>query len=249
MPHKLVLIVICVVAVACGGANSTTVTPSPTPAPAPAPPSSGSFTVRGHVFDAVTKAPLAGMTVSVDMGFDTNGVSGGFANTDDQGAYVLPNRRPGPMRLEAFGRVGYNLLQQTIDVTSDTTLDFALTVFVPATYTLSGRVTDVETSRTLPGVTVDLLGAKNGTRTTTTDANGSYRFTGVLIEGFIVRARLAGYDSEFRGVQQSADYTLDIQMRREMELLSGTWTGTWTYTSDGSQRVEQVPQMQLTQSG
>ena len=57
-------------------------------------------------------------------------------------------------------------------------------------------------------------------------------------------------DTEFRGVQQSADATLDIQMRRQMELLSGTWTGTWTYTSsDGVVHRDQIPQIELTQNG
>src|SRR5256885_2292438 len=98
MRHAAQLIAICIIAVACGSSSST-VTPSPTPAPV----SNGPFTVRGHVFDAVTKEPLGGMTVSVDVGVDMNGVSGGFATTDAQGAYELPNRRPGTMRLEAFG--------------------------------------------------------------------------------------------------------------------------------------------------
>lgn len=225
---------------ACG-AQSSSVTPTPTP--------TGPFTVSGHVFDAVTKAPLAGMTISLAVGSDANGVVGGFTLTDAQGAYVLPNRRPGPLRIQVFGIPGYDLGQQTIDVQRDVTLDFPLSKLVPATYTLSGHITDIATGMPLAGVTLDVLGDKNNNRSAVSGADGFYQLAGLFIEGFTLRARYAGYDSEFRGVQRSEDGTLDIQMRREMQSLSGTWTGSWAYTADDAQKRDQIPQMQLTQSG
>ena len=182
-------------------------------------------------------------------GVDAAGVAGGSTQTDAQGAYALPNRQPGPIVIAAFAS-GYNLAQQTITLASDATLDFALTRFVPATFSLSGRVTDITTGVPLAGASVDILGDKNGNRSTTTGPDGFYQFTNLLIEGFILRARYPGYDSEFRGVQRDSDGTLDIQMRPEMQLLSGTWTGTWTYTpASASARTDQSSEMQLRQDG
>jgi hypothetical protein len=189
------------------------------------------------------------VTVEVKGGLDTAGNSGGSSKTDTQGAYVLPNRAPGPVGVEVFVP-GYNLILQTITLTSDATLDFALTKPI---YTLSGRVTDITTAMPLSGALLEALGAtKNANRSATTGPDGRYQMTSLFIEGFILRIRFPGYDSEFRGIQQSADTTLDVQMRPAMQSLSGTWTGTWNYTTgDAPPRTvtDQIPAMQLTQNG
>jgi hypothetical protein len=209
----------------------------------------GPFTVRGHVFDAVTKAPMPAVTISVKGGVDAAGIALGSTQTDAQGACVLPNRAPGSITVEVFVP-GYNLILQTITLTNDATLDFPLTKPI---YTLSGRVTDITTAMPLSGALLEALGAtKNANRSTTTGPDGRYQMTSLFIEGFILRVRFPGYDSEFRGIGLSADTTLDIQMRPAMQSLSGTWTGTWNYTTgDAPPRTvtDQLPGMQLAQDG
>jgi hypothetical protein len=217
----------CAFAVACG---SDTAAPSPV----------GPFTVRGHVFDAVTKAPMPDVTVGVHRGLDAAGHVGGSSTTDTQGAYVLPNRAPGPVGVEVFV-VGYVLLLQTITLASDATLDFPLTKFVAPTFTLSGRVTDITTAMPLSGASLTVVdGVKNANRSTTTGPDGTYQMTNLLFEGFTLRVSVPGYASEFRGIR--LDSTLDIQMRPAMQSLSGTWTGTWIYTpSSASTETRMCP--------
>ena len=235
-------IAVCALALACGS-QSAPVAPSQPSAPV------GPFRVRGHVVDAATTGPLPSTNIYVLRGVDAAGTSGGHTETDTQGAYVLANRKAGSITIEALAS-GYNASDRTIMLASDITLDFALTKYVGPTYTLTGRVTDIATGMPLSGASVDVLGDKNGNRSTTTGPDGSYQFANLLIEGFILRARHQGYDSEFRGVQRSSDSTLDIQMRPERQLLSGTWTGTWTYTPAGATaQTDQISEMQLTQDG
>jgi hypothetical protein len=235
-------IAVCALALACGS-QSASVTPSQAPAPV------GLFTVRGHVVDAATTGPLPSTNIYVLSGLDAGGTFGGHTETDNQGAYVLANRQAGSITIEALAS-GYNIADRTIILVSDITLDFALTKYVAPTYTLSGRVTDIATGMPLSGASLDVLGDKNGNRSTTTEPDGSYRFANLLIEGFVLRARYPGYDSEFRGVQRSSDSTLNIQMRPEMQSLSGTWTGTWTYSPGAApSRTDQIPQMELTHDG
>ena len=89
----------------------------------------GRFAIRGHVVDAVTKAPLPGVRVNAVSDLDAAGASSGFTQTDAHGAYVFASRPAGPIAIEAFVS-GYDPVLEKLTLANDVTRDFALTVFV-----------------------------------------------------------------------------------------------------------------------
>ena len=117
---------------------------------------------------------------------------------------------------------------------------------VPTHHVLAGRVTDIATSLPLADAAITILDGAAAGRTITTDAGGAYRFADAPRGGFTIRIRRSGYDSEFRPVRLTEDTTLDVQMRREHQSLSGTWTGGAEFTS--GQRFT-FPEVTLTQTG
>jgi S1-C subfamily serine protease len=56
-------------------------------------------TLSGRVVDADTKQPLAGATVGFDALTSNGMASGGFARTDESGAYTLEGAPPGPFSI------------------------------------------------------------------------------------------------------------------------------------------------------
>src|SRR5690349_3599504 len=62
------------------------------------------------------------------------------------------------------------------------------------TGTVEGKVTDQQ-GAVLPGVTVTLTGPR-GAQTTVTDADGAFRFVGVVPDTYTLKAELTGFLSE-----------------------------------------------------
>lgn len=110
--------------IACGGGDAIK------PSASPSVTATGSFAVRGRVFDSSSSTPIANANIYVRSGQDANGSSGRYAQTDAAGGYELANRAPGPIRIEV-GAIGYNASEQTLTLTSDATLDFTMTKYVP----------------------------------------------------------------------------------------------------------------------
>jgi hypothetical protein len=120
----------------------------------------------------------------------------------------------------------------------------------PATLTLSGRVTDADTGAPLAGAAVNILDGKDATRTAVTDADGSFRLTGLTAGGFTVRVRDDGYDSFFQGVTFVADMSIDVRMKAAKQTLAGTWTGTLSFTTmSGAREDVAVPQLTIVHGG
>jgi len=120
----------------------------------------------------------------------------------------------------------------------------------PSTFTLSGRVVDADTGAPLASAVVNILDGRDAGRAAVTDAAGSFRVTGLTAGGFTVRVRDDGYDSFFQGVTFIADMSIEVRMKAAKQTLSGTWTGTLSFTTaNGARQDVAVPQLTIVHAG
>ena len=86
--------------------------------------------------------------------------------------------------------------------------------FAQTTGTVEGAVTD-QSNSPLPGVTVELTGAKlQGARSTVTAADGRYRFLNLIPGDYAITATLAGFGK----VEKRATVTLDATATANLQL-------------------------------
>ncbi|HKD17095.1 MAG TPA: carboxypeptidase regulatory-like domain-containing protein, partial [Thermoanaerobaculia bacterium] len=91
-------------------------------------------------------------------------------------------------------------------------------VLAQTTGTIEGQVTD-QSGAALPGVTVELAGAKlQGAKSTVTSADGRYRFLSLVPGDYTVTATLAGFGK----VQKKATVTLDAIATANMSMALST---------------------------
>jgi hypothetical protein len=120
----------------------------------------------------------------------------------------------------------------------------------PTEFALSGHVSDVTTGAPLSGAAITIIDGANVGRATSSAADGSYVLT-MGPGGFTMRVRSDGYDSVFQGVTFIADTRVDIQMRRVMQSLAGTWTGTLSFVQVGTgiRTDAAIPALVMTHAG
>ncbi|MGH9203967.1 MAG: carboxypeptidase regulatory-like domain-containing protein, partial [Vicinamibacterales bacterium] len=90
--------------------------------------------------------------------------------------------------------------------------------------TLEGRVSDSSGAR-LPGVLVEVVSAARGTRavtTTTTDAEGLYRFSSLAVGEYVVRFSLDGFSRAQLTVRVEPRVTVTLPAALEIERLTET---------------------------
>ena len=95
----------------------------------------------------------------------------------------------------------------------------------PATYTLTGLVTDGTSgsSGRMPNVIVQIVDGGNAGLSAVTDATGNYAITGISPGSFTLSASTTSYETMTEKVSVSADTRVDFVLPRR---LAGTWTGT-----------------------
>ena len=118
-------------------------------------------------------------------------------------------------------------------------------------FTLSGRVTDLNTGAPLAVTSVTIIDGTDTGRTTTTDAAGAFQLADLGLGGRTVRFRHEGYDSVFRGVTLVSDTSVSIGMRPAMQSLAGTWTGSLTVTMSNTPNPQttSIPELNITHTG
>ncbi len=159
-------------------------------------PETGATAIQGTVTNATTNEPLAGVAILV------TGVDDAIF-TDTQGAYRIGNLEPGDVMIQA-SLEGYLTQSQMGTVSAGMTLVASLALS-PDTVTLEGVVT----SGSLEGVV--LAGATiliDGTPSTQTAADGSYRVEGLSSGEHRIRIEYEGYDSVDAFVTMPAQTTL-----------------------------------------
>jgi len=120
----------------------------------------------------------------------------------------------------------------------------------PPEFSLTGRVSGVDTGIPLIGATITVVDGTNVGRAATTGADGTYSLV-LMPGGFTIRVRYDGYDSVFQGVTLVANSLVDIQMRPANQTLAGTWAGTMSFVqvSTGISTALEIPQLAMTQAG
>lgn len=147
--------------------------------------------VSGTVTDAATGGALSGVTVRA---VSSDGSVAGSATTSADGTYALSGLRPGTVTVDFTDPSGRYLgqwyagasspasataLTMPVDVTA---IDAALT----ARRSLAGTVTDTATGGPVEGIRVTLSAGGTTAATTTTAADGSYRFVAPAVGSYVV---------------------------------------------------------------
>ena len=196
MNRLSVVVTLALVVSACGGNNGGATPISPT---APRPPDP-TFTVSGVVVGQGS-APVEGAQVRV---------AGQSGTTDGNGYYSLTGV-PGSYGGVSAIKTGYAAARKILTVSGDLRLDFELGPRV-AIYTLSGVVSEATPAGVVPieGVLVEEYSCEDVSpsppffgsgcpvliyQTTTTDKNGTYRFSGLYGgKGNSIGARKDGFE-------------------------------------------------------
>lgn len=150
-------------------------------------PCKGYGTVTGTVTDSLTGLPVAGTTVSA------NGVT---ATTATNGSYTLNKASLGsyPISATAAGYVS-NTANITVNPAATTQQNLALT---PQPGSITGTVRDSVTNQPIVGAQVAFSGG-----TTSTDANGTYSFSGVGEGSYTLTSSVANYATQAQAVTVS----------------------------------------------
>jgi hypothetical protein len=91
----------------------------------------------------------------------------------------------------------------------------------PATFSLTGRVTDSGTASGIAGATLTIVDSVNVGKSATTDGSGNYSFTGLQPAGFTISVTAANYVSTAGGVTLTANQSLTFQLARLAFRISG----------------------------
>lgn len=148
---------------------------------------SGMVTTQGK---GTIGSGLTGVTVTL------SGAGYGTTTTTAMGMFTFSNLTPGSYALTP-AKSGYDFTPVSSAITISTTdimhADFTGTPGATATYSLSGMisVSTMGMSKGLAGVTVTLGGAVTGS--TTTDAHGLYRLSGLVNGDYTITPALSGY--------------------------------------------------------
>ena len=85
----------------------------------------------------------------------------------------------------------------------------------PATFSLTGQVSDGSTSTGISGATVAIADGANAGKSVTTNGSGNYRLVGLQPAGFTVNVSANNYVSQAKGVTLASNQTLSFQLVRE----------------------------------
>jgi DNA-binding beta-propeller fold protein YncE len=168
--------------------------PSPSASPSPSPSPSTTRSISGRVTDA-SGAGLGGVTISL------SGSKTATATTLSDGTYKFVSLASGGQYTVKASKLGFVFTPSSRTFSSLTDNQTACSFTAKAaSFTISGRVVKAGTSTGLGGVTMTLSGSR--TATTTTLADGTYRFTNLPAGGrYTVKPTRTGYS--FTAVSRS----------------------------------------------
>lgn len=182
-------------------------------------------TISGQVVDAVTNAPLAGVTLSVGVGNITT-------TTANDGRFSVSGIAAGAYSL-SFTRLGYTTKSiAAVLVTAGATADLQIVTLIKAASAVSifGKVSDSVTSQPIVGASVTVLGVNANA---TTDSTGSYRIEGLTIGSATLRFSAVGYASS--AVVRSFDSLGAFQVDAALSAGQGSSVSISKLTSDQAQ--------------
>lgn len=176
----------------------------------------------GSIFGTVTEggaaAKAAGDPISNATVTATNVINGekGSAVTDENGAYEIADLSPGVWTVMAT-KAGYKSntpMPTGVTPGQDTTRNLTMKPLPITTGSISGTVTNANSTGPLDGATVTAKNLQTGdTVETTTEADGTYEFPDIAKGLYMVRATMTGYKGstpQVASVTPGGEVTLDF---------------------------------------
>ncbi len=145
-------------------------------------PPPGPYVVSGKVMLTGSQSGLSGAVISSSFGVSSV--------SDASGNYVLTGAPAGAYTLSA-NLTGYTCYPSTLTGSAPTDVsnkNFNCTPVPVGPYSISGKVTHVDTANPIAGVVIS-----DGTHTATTDASGNYTLSGLPAGSYTLSAAMSGY--------------------------------------------------------
>ncbi len=183
-------------------------------------------TISGTVTDAITTLPIAGASVEIFHGQTLITT----ATTNGSGAYSAPNLAPGIYNVVAAA-TGFQMQSQGATVLAGvlTVVDFALS---SNPGTISGTVTDANTTNPIAGALVEVFNGSILLGFTDTDVSGNYTILDLAPGSYTVTASADGYQTKTVGASVTAGATTTVDFA--LEIPPGTIAGTVTDALTGN---------------
>jgi PKD repeat protein len=134
-------------------------------------------TIAATIVDAETGEPVEGLTLGTAGGARSPEASNAQGRVDWRVSLGLNNTTGNISVFAVAGNGYYSSATQNLALTANGTREATFQVLRARTGSVEGRVTDAVTGAPLPAITVTM-----GFRTTSTDADGRYRFDGVGLQ-------------------------------------------------------------------
>lgn len=144
--------------------------------------------ILGHVIDGSTGLPLSGANAAIQQ------VAGSPATSDSTGKFSFVDVPAGSYTV-TVSSPGYASVALNFTLQAGTTADLGVFSLMPAPTTgiIQGTVKDSTTNAPLAGVAITVTG--NTTANAITQADGTYKLTGLTPGSITVSASKSGYDS------------------------------------------------------
>lgn len=188
---------------ACRGGDSTTTATSPSP--------SATVPLTGVVTSSAG-GPIAGARVSIQPSANTLDPS---VFTDSAGVYRFDKLIPGDTMVHAEA-MRFDQAFGQVKVDGSNRLNFVLRPTLQTT--LQGVVQDADTGAPIANATVTFMltagATDNAGRTTTTNAQGQYRFDDVYAANSNLSATAEGYGEARSGLRITGPASLNFQLKR-----------------------------------
>ncbi len=155
--------------------------------------------VIGTVIDGETSAPIANAIVSLNY----TGIS---TATDESGNYSFEGVLTGDEIVSVYAQ-GYTVAEEQISVTAGETVEVNFELLLLGYGSITGVVTDAETSEPIAAANVSLLYSRIST---TTDDNGNYSFDDVPAGDEVISASKVDYDGASQQIIVVTDETIEV---------------------------------------
>lgn len=183
--------------------------------------------ISGVVTDSITNVGISGVAVSTLPPTTT-------AETDNDGVYILSSVDKGDYTVR-FIKPDYTTKTITTSVAADknTTVNAVLSPTVLPVGSIEGTVTSTVDSTPVAGASITTDPA---TQTVTTNSQGKFTLSNVVVRSYQVHVTAAGYQSVSQNVQVNAGVTSSITIRLmpQQTIQNGTIKGKVTNASDNS---------------
>lgn len=175
--------------------------------------------ISGQITDALTSIPLQDAQIEVFL----DSILVGFANSDINGNYTIPDLAPDNNYVVIVSRTDYENQSIGAEVIANTitTLDIALE---PNPGTIAGKVIDANTSNPIPGATIFIFQNEILIKSSLTDINGNYEIDELSPGDYFVVAQANNYQdaTSAASISPSSTTIVNFSLSPNPGTISGT---------------------------